>query len=187
MFNAGAILRFPIRDAHGLLLLAQGARVNERLRGILEVRGISLEIQATLKVLHGEQIGMEIPVNKPLFKIGRRPECELQLTSHVVSGLHCKIVITKFDVKLTDLDSVNGTILNGCRVTEPTELTDNDQIRIGPFVFQTQIFAALAADSSAGERALSAWVLEATSSDRKPASHFSRTEPDIDLDSFLSP
>jgi pSer/pThr/pTyr-binding forkhead associated (FHA) protein len=184
MLEVGARLRFPIRDAHGVLLLAQGCLVNERLRGILEVRGISLEIQASLTLVQGGQIGLEIPVNKPVFKLGRRPECELQLASHVVSGQHCRIVKSKFAVLLSDLDSVNGTFLNGRRLSEVTELNDNDQIRVGPFTFKTQIFAALAADSSAGETALKAFVLEETSPTRKPTSQYCRTEPDIDLDAL---
>ena len=95
MLKAGAPLRFPIRDAHGVLLLAQGSLVNDRLREILEVRGISLEIQASLKLLQGGEIGLEIPINKPVFNLGRRPECDLQLASHVVSGQHCRIVKSK--------------------------------------------------------------------------------------------
>jgi hypothetical protein len=187
MLTVGAPLRFSIRDAHGILLLAQGCLVNERLLGILEVRGIQLEIQASLKLLQGGEVGLEIPINKPVFNLGRRPECDLQLASHVVSGQHCRIVKARFEVILSDLDSSNGTFLNGRRLAKATELNDDDQIRVGHFVFKTQIFAALAADSSVGETALKAWVLEETSPARKPASHNCRTEPDIDLDSFVSP
>jgi pSer/pThr/pTyr-binding forkhead associated (FHA) protein len=184
MFNAGAALRFPVRDRNGLLLLAQGTLVNDRLRQILEMRGITLEVQASLRLLQGGQVGLEIPINKPIYTIGRRPECDLQLASHVVSGHHCRITLAKLAARLRDLAGVNGTFLNGQRLTEETELNDNDQIRIGHFVFETQIFAALAADSSAGEQALRAWVLEETNSNRQPSSPFCRTEPDIDLDGF---
>jgi hypothetical protein len=184
MLKEGAALRFPIRDARGVLLLAQGSLVNDRLRKVLEVRGISLEIQVSLKVLQGEQIGLEIQVNKPLFLLGRRPECDLQLASHVVSGHHCRIIKTKFEAILSDLNSSNGTFLNGRRLARETELNDNDQIRVGHFIFSTQIFAAMAADSNAGEMALKAWVLEETSATRKPTSQYSRTEADIDLDSL---
>ena len=182
MFKAGAALRFPIRDARGVLLLAQGSLVTDRLRELLEVRGISLEIQACLKVVQGGEIGLEIPVNKPLFTLGRRPECDLQLASHVVSGNHCRITKTKFELLLSDLDSVNGTFLNGERLTKVTELNDSDQIRVGHFIFMTQIFAAVAADSSASETALKTWVLEETSPTRKPTSHYCQTEADFELD-----
>jgi pSer/pThr/pTyr-binding forkhead associated (FHA) protein len=187
MLHAGAALRFPIRDAQGRLLLAQGALVNERLRSVLELRGISLAIQASLKLLQGGQVGLEIPVNKPIFNLGRRPECDLQIASHVVSGYHCRIVISKLAVRLADLDSINGTYLNGQRLAEETELNDNDQIRVGHFLFQTQIFAALAADSSAGEKAIRGLVLEEAAPTKKPVTPYCRTEPDIDLDSYFAP
>jgi hypothetical protein len=183
MLKEGAALRFP-RNAKGILLLAQGTLVNERLRKLLEVRGISLDIQAVLKVLQGQQIDLEIPINKPVFLLGRRPECDLQLASDVVSGHHCQISKTKLAVLLADLNSSNGTFLNGQRLTQETELNDSDQLRVGHFIFKTQIFAALAADSNAGEMALKAWVLEEASPKHKPTSQFCRTEPDIDLDGY---
>ncbi len=182
MLKKGASLRYPIRDANGALLLAQGSLVNDRLREILQVRGISLEMQASLTLVEGGEAGLEIPINKPVFLIGRRPECDLQLASHVVSGCHCRIVKTLFEVMLSDRESSNGTFLNGRLVTQEAELTDNDRIRIGHFTFSARIFAALAADTSAGELALKKWVLEGTSPKSKPASHYCRTEPDIDLD-----
>jgi pSer/pThr/pTyr-binding forkhead associated (FHA) protein len=185
MFKTGTTLRYPIRNAQGILLLGQGALVNDRLRAILEVRGISLVIQVSLKVLQGGQIDLEIPVNKPLFRLGRRPDCDLQLASHDVSGHHCWIINQKFDILIRDLDSSNGTFLNGKRLTRETELTDGDQIRVGHFIFKTQIFAAMAADSSASEKALKVWVLEETSPSRKATSQYCRTEPDIDLDNLI--
>ncbi len=184
MFKAGTTLRYPIRDAQGVLLLGQGARVNDRLREILAVRGISLDIQVSLNVLQGGRIDLEIPVNKSLFRLGRRPDCDLQLASNDVSGHHCWIVQQKFDILIRDLDSSNGTFLNGKRLTRESELTDGDQIRVGHFIFKTQIFAAMAADSAQSENALKVFVLEETSPTRKPASHYCRTEPDIDLDSL---
>ena len=55
MLTQGAALRFPVYDAQGVLLLTQGSMVNDRLRKLLEVRGISLEIQTSLKkVMQGE-------------------------------------------------------------------------------------------------------------------------------------
>jgi pSer/pThr/pTyr-binding forkhead associated (FHA) protein len=191
MLEQGAALRFPIYDANGILLLAQGALINDRLRQILEVRGITLEIQASLKLLEGGkslkggQIGLEIPIDKSFIDLGRRPDCDLQLASRVVSGHHCRIIKAGFAVLLRDVGSANGTFLNGMRLTEVTELKNNDQIRVGHFTFKVQILAALAADSNEGKTALKAWLLEETPS-RSPLSQESRTEPEVDLDSMMS-
>jgi hypothetical protein len=182
MLKNGAQLRFPIKDSRGILLIAQGSAVTERLRQILAIRGISLEIQASLHLLEGGQQGLEIPVNKQLFRIGRRPDCDLQLASHVVSGHHCLIQKRSAGVILKDLQSSNGTFLNGERLDEAdVELNDQDTIRVGHFLFEIRIFAALAAATGAGEQALNAWILEETSSRRKPATPYCPTAPDIDL------
>jgi pSer/pThr/pTyr-binding forkhead associated (FHA) protein len=182
MLKNGMQLRYPIRDARGTLLMDQGAVVTDRLHKILQTRGISLELQASMKVLEGGERGLEIPITKPLFKMGRRPDCELQLASHVVSGYHCHIHKRRDGIFLEDLQSSNGTYVNGQRLAGETELNDNDGIRVGHFQFTMQIFAALAANSGDGEKVLSAWILEETSPKRRPASPYCPTEPDIDLD-----
>lgn len=184
MLKNGAHLRFPIRDARGTLLVAQGAVVTERLRGILETRGITLEIQASLELIEGGQTGPEVPITKPIFKLGRRPDCDLQLASDVVSGYHCSIYKRPAGVFLNDLKSSNGTFRNGERINAEAELNDNDQIRVGHFLFTIHIFAALAAVSGASQKALQAWIVEETTP-KRPASPYGATEPDIDLDALL--
>jgi pSer/pThr/pTyr-binding forkhead associated (FHA) protein len=187
MLNKGAILRFPIRDSQGLLLVSQGATVTDRLRALLETRGITVEIHACLKLVEGEKAGLEMPINKSLFKIGRRPDCDLQLASPVVSGYHCQIRKRAEGVFLEDLESNNGTFQNQKRLTEIAELNDNDNIRIGHFVFSVQIYAALAADPGNGAKVLNAWILEEKNPRKRPATPYCPTEADIDLDNFSFP
>jgi hypothetical protein len=182
MLKNGAHLRYPIRDSRGTLLIAQGAVVTDRLRQILETRGIRLELQALLKLLEGGEAGLEIPINKSLFRVGRRPDCELQLASHVVSGYHCNIHKRRVGVFLEDLQSSNGTFVNRQKLTGEIELNANDSIRVGYFLFTIDIYAALAADSGDGQKALSAFILEETSPKRRPASPYCPTEPDFNLD-----
>jgi predicted component of type VI protein secretion system len=187
MLEQGAALRYPVYDAKGTLLLAQGTLINDRLRRLLEVRGISLVLQASLKLVEGESIGLEIPVNKSFINLGRRPECDLQLASPIVSGLHCRIIKTEFAVLVRDLKSANGTYLNGRRLEEVAELKNDDQIRIGNFTFRMQILAALAADSSEGETELTAWLLKDGLTTRTPISPHGSTQLEIDLDRLALP
>jgi pSer/pThr/pTyr-binding forkhead associated (FHA) protein len=183
MFKNDTHLRFPIRDSRGILLVAQGAAVTPRLRQILSMRGISIDIQASLKVLEGDTPDVEIPVNKPFFKIGRRPDCDLQLASPVVSGNHCSIHKNINGLTLEDNQSRNGTFLNDQRIRGKVDLNDQDKIQIGRFVFVTAIYAALAAEAGDGEKALNAWILEEKSPKAKTSSTpFCRTEMEIDLD-----
>jgi hypothetical protein len=186
MLRNGTLLRYPIRDVRGTLLMVAGATVTDRLRRILETRGITLEVQASLKLLEGGKPGLEIPITKPLFKIGRRPDCDLQLASHIVSGYHCQILKRLDGLFLEDLQSSNGTHVNRQRLTGKGELNDNDSVRVGHFAFTIHIYAALAAESGEGEKALKAWILEETSPKRRPASPYCPTEPDFDLDQLAN-
>jgi len=66
-------------------------------------------------------------------KVGRTPECEIVLKDEAVSRYHAEF---KFDPRkkillLKDLDSTNGTFVNGRRVRSATQLEHNDQVRIG--------------------------------------------------------
>ncbi len=70
--------------------------------------------------------------------IGRRHDCDLCIPLMVVSKRHCQLNQNKEAVKIRDLDSRNGTFLNGKRIEETT-LQPGDYIRIGPLTFLLQI------------------------------------------------
>jgi putative nucleotidyltransferase with HDIG domain len=61
---------------------------------------------------------------------GRTPDCELQLDDPAVSRRHCTIAYTGEGLRVRDLDSVNGTFLNGQQVREATAHV-GDRIRLG--------------------------------------------------------
>jgi FHA domain len=184
MLTRDARLRFPIRDSRGVLLLASGAVVTERLEAMLRVWDISLDMRGCLKALDSESSGLEIPLRKSPFRIGRRPDSDLQLASQVVSVCHCVIHRRLGGLFLEDLKSDNRTYLNGQPITSETELSDRDILRVGPFRFAIQIYAALAADSDASARALNAWVLEMHDASERPVIALGPTEPEIDLDAL---
>ncbi len=70
--------------------------------------------------------------------IGRRHDCDLCIPLMVVSKRHCQLNQNKEAVKIRDLDSRNGTFLNGKRINETT-VKPGDYIRIGPLTFLLQI------------------------------------------------
>ena len=180
--KGGARLHYPLRDGDGKLLLARGVEVTDRLLRILHLRGISLKVHAHLKVASGANKGLEIPVNKQVLTIGRRPDNDVQVADQNVSGYHCNIFRRELDLLIEDVTSMNGTLLNGAKLTRPTELSDQDTIRIGPTQFTIHIFGAVAADNADGSEALRAWVLTESSGVRTRHSLFAPTEPFIDLD-----
>jgi DNA-binding winged helix-turn-helix (wHTH) protein len=70
--------------------------------------------------------------------IGRSLECDVTLPSTTVSRCHARVVLAAGRVTLEDLQSKNGTFVNGTRIERPTALADGDQIRLGnvPMVYR---------------------------------------------------
>jgi pSer/pThr/pTyr-binding forkhead associated (FHA) protein len=67
--------------------------------------------------------------NKPLT-FGRSSKCDMKVTDELMSGSHCRINYVPPKLEITDLDSKNGTYLNGIRV-EQSEVFLGDEIRVG--------------------------------------------------------
>lgn len=67
--------------------------------------------------------------------IGRAVECEIVITSKRVSREHARIQRKGRHVLLDDLNSANGTFLNGEQIRAATELREGDEITIGEVTF----------------------------------------------------
>jgi hypothetical protein len=158
-FKRGTRLRHPLYDANGMLLLAAGAEVTPRFLSVLERRGIHVELQASITVVAGNPLGLEIPIKHDWLTVGRRPDCDVRPDSDAVSNRHCRFYRRKFGVYLTDLNSTNGTYVNDQRIVGDVELSDGDLVRVGPMAFQVGVYMAVAADNDDDQRALDAWVL----------------------------
>jgi len=79
--------------------------------------------------------GLEEGEVYPLFEnreitIGRSPTNNIFIKDKNVSRVHCQIVVTEKGCVLTDLQSTNGTFVNGERITERL-LKVGDEIRVG--------------------------------------------------------
>lgn len=64
--------------------------------------------------------------------IGRDPSVHVFLDHPSVSRRHARILVTAGRVVLEDLNSRNGTYVDGLRITSPTELHDGTIIGVGP-------------------------------------------------------
>jgi pSer/pThr/pTyr-binding forkhead associated (FHA) protein len=62
--------------------------------------------------------------------IGRSTGAEFVLDAPLVSRLHCQLSATDAAIQVKDLDSTNGTFVNGNRVTSAS-LQAGDRLRVG--------------------------------------------------------
>ncbi len=71
--------------------------------------------------------------------IGRRRSNDLVLSDNTVSGQHCIILTEGEDIYIQDLDSTNGTFLNGKRIHEKTVLQRGDKLMLGKQEFTVNL------------------------------------------------
>ena len=72
-----------------------------------------------------------------LYEIGRSDECNLVIADGSVSRHHCEIYYHDSGTFiLSDLQTSNGTYVNGQRIIKSVELHNEDEIRIGRVVMK---------------------------------------------------
>ena len=84
------------------------------------------------------RIDGERPVTHVLSRrnrIGRAAGCEIQIDSSSVSRHHALVLVGPRDVVIEDLNSTNGVLVNGRKVTRQM-LTDGDAVTIGEIQFR---------------------------------------------------
>ena len=74
-------------------------------------------------------------------RIGRAPGCELQIDSSSVSRHHALVLMGQRDVIIEDLNSTNGVLVNGRKVSRQL-LTDGDMLTIGEAQFRFSLSLA---------------------------------------------
>jgi pSer/pThr/pTyr-binding forkhead associated (FHA) protein len=87
---------------------------------------LSLVVAAGPPELTGVRLALDHTV-----RIGRSPELELVIADDFVSTAHARIMPTPAGPVLEDLESTNGTILNGRRLKGLAPLAAGDEIELG--------------------------------------------------------
>src|SRR6185437_5473858 len=76
-----------------------------------------------------------LPLKPPEVIIGRSRGCAVRIPSNEVSRQHCRLRLEGGLVTVEDLESVNGTFLNGQLVNEPQLVQPGDELEVGPAKF----------------------------------------------------
>lgn len=91
--------------------------------------------RAELKVLGGRQAGKTISIEKQ-FLVGREQDCHLRPKSDLVSRHHCVFTLDDYTLRVRDLGSTNGTLVNNERLEGQQVLKSGDRVRIGNLEFE---------------------------------------------------
>ena len=81
--------------------------------------------------------------------IGRREDCDLRIPVGEVSRKHCRLIKQDHAISLEDLDSSNGTFINGQRIAGTVKVEPGDSIQVGPVIFVLQVDGSPADDALA--------------------------------------
>jgi transcriptional regulator with PAS, ATPase and Fis domain len=90
-----------------------------------------------LHVLAGPDAGTHRRLGPGKVRIGTAPSCGVRLADPTVSRLHCELEIHGQGVRVTDLDSTNGTFLDGVRAYD-AELAAGGSVTVGTTVLRLE-------------------------------------------------
>lgn len=89
-----------------------------------------------LQILLGRQRGRTLPLEAGTYVFGRSDDADVVLASELVSRHHASIVVEGGSVRVTDLESSNGTFVNGCRVLGDGIAKEGDVLLLGDFAMR---------------------------------------------------
>ena len=108
-----------------------------------EVTSLSLKQSAPAAI---EVLWMKrsLPLTDGEHIAGRDTECSLVVDGTTVSRRHARITVAAGAVTIEDLDSTNGTHVNGTRISVPTPLVPGDEFALGSEVLRVRLRSASA-------------------------------------------
>lgn len=92
-------------------------------------------IEAVLKVISGKDAGKSFQITKDKTVVGRVKRADISIDDESMSRNHASILFRNMEFRIKDLDSSNGTLLNGSEVKEYA-LRNGDKIMMGETMFQ---------------------------------------------------
>ncbi|WP_309710795.1 FHA domain-containing protein [Pseudolysinimonas sp.] len=89
-----------------------------------------------LVIISGPREGVEIDLPPEQLTIGRSSESGLVIRDDYTSTHHARLMLWDENWVIQDLDSTNGTFLDGTRVTLPTAVLPGTPVTIGTTTFE---------------------------------------------------
>jgi FHA domain len=73
------------------------------------------------------------------LSIGRSKESDVRIDDRYASSLHARVFSREGRFYVEDMNSTNGTLLNGATLQGEAELIDGDAVQIGDTVFRLEV------------------------------------------------
>jgi hypothetical protein len=73
------------------------------------------------------------------LSVGRSKEADVRIEDRYASSLHARVFSREGRFYVEDMNSTNGTLLNGATLQGEAELIDGDQVQIGDTVFRLEV------------------------------------------------
>ena len=89
-----------------------------------------------LVITSGPKAGTEFPLGTEPVTVGRSSDSSLVIRDDYTSTHHARLMLWHDDWMVQDLDSTNGTFLDGKRVAVPTSVPLNTTVKIGATSFE---------------------------------------------------
>ncbi len=86
-----------------------------------------------LVAVSGHRAGTRFEVSGAVISIGRHPDSDVFLDDITVSRKHVELLEGPTGYALRDTGSLNGTYVNGARISEEHVLASGDELQVGKF------------------------------------------------------
>jgi FHA domain len=73
------------------------------------------------------------------LSVGRSQEADVRIEDRYASSLHARVFSREGRFYVEDMNSTNGTLLNGATLKGEAELIDGDNVQIGDTVFRLEV------------------------------------------------
>jgi pSer/pThr/pTyr-binding forkhead associated (FHA) protein len=116
-------------------------------------RGTAAEVQNLAYTLHiaggeGDGAALQLVPGRDCI-LGRSRQADVHVEDDKASRRHCRLFFVGSALHIEDLDSANGTLVNGRRIRAAVTLGDGDSIRIGKATFHVRVRLPLGSEAQA--------------------------------------
>ncbi|MET0853475.1 MAG: FHA domain-containing protein [Microterricola sp.] len=132
--SAGAAAA-PLFAAHAPVSAAAAAEPNALAPNFGRETATAMTAQR-LVITSGAKAGAEFPLGRDEITIGRSSDSAIVIRDDYTSTHHARLMLWNDQWMLQDLDSTNGTFLDGVRVAVPTPIPLNTPVKIGSTSFE---------------------------------------------------